>query len=492
MIGSGGHVMWNPREWTRFQWMFAILVAAGTTIIVFDLLRKSFFLHATWNYHYPDRRLVYNPALTLSFLMVTGLLMSAVPRFLSTSRSRFIVSSYAFTIVLSAIALYAVPLLAADVTSPPNNEFSAAAVLLVEEGPIEFVARFHATGVPSGPQPHVEEAEMVASILRSLDILPWNERMGAYAAEMKVQKHGPVALFIVGPFIYLLQHGVETAILGEYLLMATLPVVSYRTFRVYFPERTSRVGALLLLSAPAYLIFQRAPQAYDIITAILLGISLYTFLRDVRDNKVTGIAASGIVFSLAALSKITALPILGGYLMILYLTRDSLADVFRKLAVFGVASLIFPIMLLLGGYNFLVQYLFTIVRQMNQSTMTSTHPAAYLKNPLLNVLSPVYNSRLMGVALLLLAIVFIVALVSKDWRPTQDYELVATSLLVPFLPFVFVMAGLTASRHLLPYIVPLGFVALAGLENIDVNPLEETRLIRVAIAVNAGIALVGL
>lgn len=492
MSSSSIFSSWKPGKWTFHHLIIFGLIGSGFSIVVFDLLRKTIFLQSSWNYHYPARRLVYDPALTGAMVLISILFVFAVPQMLALSRKRFLVTTYGITFLLAALALYVVPLLAADVTSATNDEFSAASVLFIEKGPLEYFSQFHKTGVPTGTQPHLEEAEWVVSLIHSFDFIPGHEYMADYAADLKVQKHGPISLLVVAPFLYLIHQGTSIAILGEYLIMATLPTVAYFVYLQYFPERTSRVGALLVLSAPAYLIYQRTPAAYDVITALFLGLSTFAFLLGVRRRSFSAFATSGIVFSFAALSKITALPILGAFVLYALLTSASKGDLLKKLTAFGIASTVVPISLLFVGYNFLIQYLFTIARQMNQSSMTSTHPAAYLENPILNVISPLYNMRLMGIAMLVLALVFASRFVLFRDLPTEDREIAALSFIVPFLPFVFVLSGLTAARHLLPFIVPLGFIALAGLERLNADSQTTIRLTQAAIAVNLGVGIVGL
>ena len=495
--GSGLHMRANlsrinPLKWNTTQHVIASLLIFGPSIIVFDILRKSILLQASWNYHFPQRRLTYDPILTGIFIALSIAVVWGVPRILSTTRKKFIIVTYVLALIIATLSLYTVPMLAADATAAPNDEFSAAATVVIEQGPIEFFSQFHKIGVPSGRPPHIEEAQMVADWLRMVSFIPGADKMASYASEMKVQKHGPVPLLLLAPFIYLLDQGVETALLGEYVLFATLPIIAYHAYRLHFEEKVSRIGTYLVLSAPSLMIYQRGPNPYDVVTAIFIGISLFAFLRGLQGHMSRRMATSGITFSLASLSKITALPMLAGYALLIYLVRDTRRGKIKSFAEFLTALLTVPILLLLVGYNFFIQYLFTISRLLNQSEISSSDPAANLADPLIKILAPIYNIRLFGFGLLLFVFVYIVI---RSWNRetlTVGRDLIAVSLLVPLLPFIPVMIGLTAARHLLPYIIPIGFVGLAGLEQLESEPKQKIRIIQAVLAVNFGILIVGL
>jgi hypothetical protein len=57
---------------------------------VFDVLKKTVFLNASWNYTYPDWHFVYNVPVTVLLVVVSVCVLIGYPRLLNLSERHYL------------------------------------------------------------------------------------------------------------------------------------------------------------------------------------------------------------------------------------------------------------------------------------------------------------------------------------------------------------------------------------------------------------------
>ena len=474
----------------------AFLVVFGFSAAGFDILRKTVFLGASWNYNYPAYTLVYDPLAVGLFVLVGLSLVVAYPHIGRLDQHRFLLVLVVSTVALSVGGFFVTPARSFQWISPSSGYYHAA-LFAAQEGPLAYISSFHSLGTVDGSEPNIETARYLVETIKTSP-LPTGIRsyLVDYVSPITVQKHGLIPPLVVAPALVLLGPGDLSAMAGSYLVTLTLPVVAYLGIREQFSESSARLGAFLVATSPAYIIYQRYQSvAWDAITAVWIGASTALLLVYLARGRERYLVGSGAVFSLAILSKASAAVYVFAVIPMLLLVAEGWRRRVRLVGLFSTSSLALPVLLLPLGYNFLVQYAFTAARlQVEASSTSGGGRAAYLSNPLLNIAGPMYNGRLLGLAVLLFIAVFIAVYVSERSLPAPgsrwtDWRWFAILFLLPILPFIFTLPGRTISRHLLPFIVPLTVISLAGLESIDTSAPSSDRLARGALLANLVMAL---
>jgi hypothetical protein len=199
------------------------------------------------------------------------------------------------------------------------------------------------------------------------------------------------------------------------------------------------------------------------------------------------------------LSKETAPAFLFAAIPILYITGGNWAERFRSISVFGLSSAALPVALIPLGYNFFIQYGYTVARHsvVLEASKPASHPASYLNNSLLEILGPIYNGRLLGPALLLFAFIFIIIQISRmkntDKKSNSENTIkIASLFLFALAPFVLIIPGLTISRHILSFVIPLLFISITGYAALGFDRSSTIRMTQLALGSNLAIALVGI
>jgi hypothetical protein len=367
-----------------------------------------------------------------------------------------------------------------SVPKPSHDFLYSPTVFLIEQGPVEFLARFHELPTLSGVDRR-KSAQIISETTSQIEHLPFRQDLSSYIAEIETNRHGPVPSFLIAPFLLGLGVNPESAVIGAYILVSFTPIIGYYTFKQYFDETVSRYGTLFLVFSPALYIWLRHKTIpYDGLTGLLIGISAYLLLRGVKNGSKRELSGASIVFSLAALSKVTVLPLLAPYfLSILFFTDDKLMNAFIS----TLSMLIVPISLLFFGYNFVAEYIFAIGKVILIDSGGYSGATSYLNNPLLAAGSSWYNIRLLGSHILILA-VGIILMLPKIIKNRGQRELIGLSFIIPVLPFLL-LTGITLSRHLLVLLVPIVFTILLAIDEFNLNH----RFIQSSIAVS-GLLLV--
>lgn len=475
----------------------AFLVVAAVGIAGFDILRKTVFLGASWNYRYPADTLIYDPLAVGFFAFVGICVIVGYPRISQLEQRRFLLVLVLGTISLSVAGFFVTPERSFRWIAPSSGYYQAA-LFAANEGPLAYISSFHSLGTVDGSKPNIETARYLSEQLRSSP-LPFGlgAHLADYVSEITVQKHGLIPPLVVAPALVLLGPGDLHAMAGSYLITLTIPVIAYLGLREQFSEHSARFGALLIATSPAYIVYQRYQSvAWDAITAVWIGASTALLLAYLARGRERYLVASGGVFSLAILSKASAAVYVFAVIPMLLLVAQGWKRRARLVGLFSVSSLALPVLLLPLGYNFLIQYAFTLARlQVEASSSLAGSRAAYLTNPLLNIAGPVYNGRLIGPAVLLFGAIFVLVYVSRRTLPEPgnrwtERRWFAALFLLPILPYIFTLPGRTISRHLLPFVVPITVVALAGLESINMSETSSERVARAALFANLVIALV--
>lgn len=462
------------------------LIVLGTLgVVLLDVAKKTVFLGASWNYDYPDWTFVYDPFALGALIVVSVLVIASFDRLADLDRDRFLLVLLASTIVISALAFFATPeksykwALTPDTPGPVESFQYHPSTIAAEEGIQAFFSEFHSAPTRSGSD-RLETTRYLTEQLREAEYLPWNDAMADYASKIVTQRHGPVPGLLVAPFLFVLGTSPESAVIGSYAITVTLPVLTYFLLQPYFDERSTRLGTLFVLFAPAFLIYQRyGTVSYDAITAVVVTAAMILFLNACRTDRRRVLALSGIVFSGAMLSKISILTVFGAFLLLLVVYEDTVRDFAEAAIVFGSSTLVVPIALLPLGYNFVVQYMYDIARILKSDGGSST---SFVMSWLISI----YNVRLLGAVVLAFLALFLVALATNfDIRELDENEYVSTAFVVPMLPF-FALTGITLSRHLLPL---LPMVVFAGLSGISLWYDRELRTMELQIVLGATLLL---
>jgi 4-amino-4-deoxy-L-arabinose transferase-like glycosyltransferase len=332
--------------------------------------------------------------------------------------------------------------------------------------------------VEFNPNPEDDSANQFAGWMRTLPWVPFNESLAAYVNEYTTQKHGPVSVLFIAPFLLLFGKSTTAAVAGSVVIACLVPVVGYFTFRLYFSEILSKIGAASLAVAPGLFIWTRhaAPVPYDVITTLLVACSLYVFLRAIQTDNWWYYVASGVFVSLAGLTKLTGLLIFLPIAIILIRHSDDLVSFGQSVgAVVGSLSVI-SALFLFAGYNFVAQYLFTAYKVSLGKIHASgggggksqDSPAAALNDDFIGLFGTLYNGRWMHAVLLILAGVLIGYVIWNRRKLADDKIFIGVALLIAFLPFTVwvIFATGTLSRHTIVLLVPFGFSALAGLSTV--------------------------
>jgi len=433
----------------------------GGTIILFDLSRKTVFQGASWNYIYPTHRYLMSIPVVVVLLIILYTGMLYTPKLLNLSNKQFIGTIYLSTLSIGVLTFLSVPVttemmaLTPSVPKPSHDFLYYPTVVLVEQGPAEFLARFHQLPTLSGANRR-ESARIISEVAAQIEYLPFKQNISTYIAEIETTRHGPIPSILIAPFLLILGVTPASAVFGAYILVSFTPIVGYYTFKQYFTETVSRYGSLFLVFSPALYIWLRHKAIpYDALTGLLIGISTYLLLRGVSNNSKRALSGAGIVFSLAALSKISVLPLLVPYFFSVLVFTD---DRFKNTIILGSSALIMPVLLLFSGYNFIAWYIYDIGRVAIIDSGSYSGATSYLNNQLLAFGSAWYNIRLLGphIIILLIGVLFIIFRIIKS---RAERELIGLLFVIPILPFL-ILSGMTLSRHLLVILVPIIFTSL--------------------------------
>lgn len=471
----------------RVRWLFLTTLGAGVLSASFDIARKTVFDGASWNYDYQYWNFVYNPLAVFLLICLLLVLVVGVPWLLKLSSQKFSAVIYLFFVSLFVLSLVALPLKMTKALDVGSRGLFNAAVFFIEHGPLAFFDSYHSLprSKPNHPDLYIWSfdtgqgnvvAEALASQLASLDWLPFHEPFAAYVRNIQVQRHGPVSVLLIVPFVFVFGKTTGAAVVGSLIWLAALPVVAYHTYRLHFSEQGSRLAALLAGIAPGTFIWLRhgSPVPYDAFTALLIGLSLYFFLRALDSATIRAFIVAGAVFSLAALTKLTAFSVVPAFAIIILYTSPRIIGGLRRLGAFLGGSIIVPMMTFLTGYNFFAQYVYTIYKLTlykiqyagGGGDRPADSPSAALNNDVIGLVGSLYNIRWMNIVLLLLALVLVCWIGYRHRDVISDTRnVISLALLIPFLPYAvwLLFSTGTLSRHTIILIVPLGFVSLSGL-----------------------------
>jgi 4-amino-4-deoxy-L-arabinose transferase-like glycosyltransferase len=389
-----------------------------------------------------------------------------------------------------------------------------AAIFLIDNGPIEFLESFHRLKTTRPPLEHknlyaVESlsitqenpaANHFALWLSSFDWIPFNNTIASYVAEYTTQKHGPMSVFMIAPFLLVFGSTTAAALLGNILITAVVPLVSYYTFRIHFSELISRVTATSLAIGPGLFIWMRhaAPVPYDVFTVLFVGISTYMFLQGINSNDRRYYIAAGLALSLGALTKLTALVMTLPFLLIVLRETKDIRTAAGRLIEMGGAWFVVPIIFLIGGYNFVAQYAYTIykftlhkIQYPGGGGVSPSNPAAALEDPVIGLFGTLYNLRWLNIVCCTLAVVLAVIVLRNRTLLERSKYFMSVAFATAFLPFgVWVVFGAgTLSRHTVMLSVPLGFISCAALTALtelspDVDRLQLVRFGQAALLVS--------
>ncbi|MXR50990.1 phospholipid carrier-dependent glycosyltransferase [Halovenus sp. WSH3] len=466
---------------------------------IFDILKKTVFRDASWNYTYQHWNFVYDPIALGALVVVLAVIVLTVPRWMDLSPRQFAVGLFLTSVLVFALGLFALPLELTRALDLDKRGLFNGAVYLVERGPVDFLSSFNTLPqtAPENEDLYIwpfditqddAAANAFAEWMGGLEWVPFNEVFAEYVGEYTTQKHGPVSVLFIAPFVLLFGKSTAAALVGGVVIACLIPVVGYYTFRLYFEEGLSRLGAVMVAIAPGLFIWTRhaSPVPYDIVTALLVACTLYAFLKGIKTGRRRYLVATGIFLSLAAMTKLTGLLVLLPMAIILIREAGGLKEYVRQSGIIAGSWFAFPLTFLAAGYNFAAQLLYTAYKttlynmQSGGGGRPEGSPADALNNDLVGLVGTLYNGRWMNPVLLVLVAAFVGYLLYSRGNVKKDHHFVSAALLTAFLPFgVWVLfASGTFSRHTIVLVIPLAFIALSGLSTVLDNPgrIPDTRL----------------
>lgn len=460
----------------------------GVSLGAFDLLRKTVFRGAAWNFNYPYWNYVYNIEVYVLLAVALAIPILLYGRLIKLDRSRYLLSLYVISASFLTLTYFALPVEAYLMSLTPADQTIShdflyhPAVVLVEEGPSAYFSTFHTLPTLNGAN-RFERAAQVSDIVGDWTIIPFNMQLSEYIGDIYTTRHGPVPPLIIAPFLILLGTTPAAAVFGTYSIVSFLPILGYFAFNTYFGEQTSRIGSLFVVYMPALYIFVRHKTIpYDSLTAVLVALTTYAILRGLRNRSTSWIGGGGVLLSLSLFSKLMILPIVGSYVLSIVYSADKKL---KKTILLVLPTLILTLALIPLGYNHVAQFLYDFLGTfaVSSGSIPSSDPASYLNSPIVAHLSALYNVRLMGPPVLLLSLLSVQAL-REDPVEHGVIGLLFVTAAVPFLVF----SGLTLSRHLLPLIVPIVFSSLFAIERYRM----DGQFVRSSLAVLSVLLLVNL
>jgi 4-amino-4-deoxy-L-arabinose transferase-like glycosyltransferase len=413
------------------------------------------------------------------------------------------------TLGVFLLALFALPVKKEGAFTVSQRGLHQSAMLFVESGPLEFFSQFHSLPgvvpdwdtdrvIDPDPRNMEEKADQVSAFLRGLDWVPFNDAIAADIDRILAQKHGPGSVLLVVPFVFLFGENVAATAIGAFALSAVTPLLGYLLYRRFYDPDVARTVGLLTAFAPALFIYTRigSPVPYDVFLGLYVAATLVLFVRGVRRDEYLTLAAAGVTVSLGVLTKVTGvflLPTLVG-LAYYYLTLED-ADPTGLGVAAGTAAAT-PLVMLAAGYNFVSQLAFTILKELvvDGSSRSPTGPRGHLADPVVARIIPMYNARWMSIPLVLLAGIFVWWLL-RTRRLRDEVDVVALLMLVSLVPYLIYLLTSTGTlaRHMVPYLVPLGFVGARGLDHVVSGDRDGVVLLgRLSLAVTLSSLLINI
>lgn len=467
-----------------FTTLLFITAGSGLCLSAFDLLRVTVFRNANWNYNYQYWNYVYDIPIVILLLIVFLCVIYTASHWLALSPRQFSFVLFIGTSTIFTLGLFMLPLELTKALHVDKRGLYNGAVYLINNGLLDFLRSFHTLPqtAPANPDLYVVNfditqddpvADSFSDWMSENKWVPFNKALTSYVGDYTTQKHGPVSVLFVAPFLILFGTSTAAALAGNIIIAALIPVIGYYTFQLYFSDIQSKIGAVLVGSAPSLFIWTRhaAPVPYDVITSFLVALSLYVFLRGIReaDQRLFGIA--GVCVALATMTKITGLVVVLPIILLLYLQSDTIGTAVKRASVMAGSWSVVVLTFVAAGYNAIAQLLYTSykttlykIQKGSGGGRPGGHPADVLNDGLISYVGTIYNIRWMNVVLLILAGVFLAYIVSNRSFLMRDKHAISAALLTAFTPFsVFVLfSSGTISRHTFILIVPLGFIALSG------------------------------
>lgn len=490
------------------------VLVVGVLVSVFDGLKKTIFVDASWNYNYLPFQFVYDPIAVLLLLIILAAVVVLFPRCLELSPTQFSTALFGFGVILFGLGLFALPLELTKALDIDKRGLYNGAVFLMNNGPLEFLESFHRLKATAPPLEHKDlyaveslsvsqedtTANHFALWFSMLDWIPLNDGVASYVAEYTTQKHGPMSVFMIAPFLFIFGPSTGAALLGNVLITAVVPIISYYTFRIHFSELISRLVAVSLAIGPGLFIWMRhaAPVPYDVFTALFVGISTYTFLQGINSSDRRYYFMTGLTLSLAGLNKLTALVMVLPLVLILLRELADIRTTARRLIETVGAWFVVPTIFLIAGYNFVAQYAYTIykttlhkIQYPGGGGYSPSNPAAALEDPIIGLFGTLYNLRWLNIVCCTLAVVLAAIVLRNRTLLRRSKYFISVAFATAFLPFgVWVVFGTgTLSRHTVMLSVPLGFIACAALTALterspDVDRLHLVRFGQAALLVS--------
>jgi len=195
---------WLTNLPSPFGSVAAAVVGFGVLLSVFDLLKKTVFLNANWNYTYQYWNFVYNYVALGALLLVLALVVVTMPRWLELSSRQFAGALFLTGVVVFTLGLFALPLELTKALDVDKRGLYNGAVYLVNNGPIDFLRSFNSLPQTApeheelyiwsfNPGPENASANRFAEWMAGLDWVPFNDALADYVHGTEARsRFGPV------------------------------------------------------------------------------------------------------------------------------------------------------------------------------------------------------------------------------------------------------------------------------------------------------------
>jgi hypothetical protein len=493
----------------RYEWVLLIILSSGLVVTALDIAKKTIFINARWNYHYPEFSFIYDTSATILLICLSAAVVVTVPYLLEIERWNFVAMTFLSALALYWLSFFALPEKSAFHALRPDKAMYCASVEVVKNGIVTYFENFHTidhcperTGfIPSSSRvSYIQSGSIrLEQWISGAKWFPLHREWASYAATIGEQKHGPIPPLLAAGGLVLFGVTPFSAVVMNYLMAALLAPIAYFSLSELFEEEYSRVTTLIFMFVPAIFIYVRKHViAYDTYTAVFAFTTVALFIRAVTRRSYGYAAAAGVVYSMAFLSKVTAIPIIFVLLIAAFSSDAMIADSIKRVAIFSATALAFPISLIIVGYNFIIQYLFQFALHANLNKgglLLAQKPNPDLGHPLLNLMAALYQFRLFSIPLLFLLGAFVVWTVMNWSRVVIEHRYhYGLIFLIPIVSFSLWKLGLNLGRQLLPYFIGIALLAVSGLRMIMIGESRSRRLLlyRVSITVTATVSLINL
>jgi 4-amino-4-deoxy-L-arabinose transferase-like glycosyltransferase len=246
-------------------------------------------------------------------------------------------------------------------------------------------------------------------------------------------------------FFLVFSNSTIVANLSAWIFGCLFIIIFYYYIKSFTNIKIAKQISFLFLLTPTFLLTSRYPIT-DIPLAFFLVFSVSLFLLSIKRNSLGLMAISGIIFSLAMLTKFTVLLIFAPLFFVLIINKGFFQGI-KTYLIFLCLSFIIPIVLFFLKYDYILNIIIAkSVQEVVASNSLFVHSMISF--------GTLYNFGIVIPVLMILSIFSILKSRKKDFIDKTHLIFAGT-----FILYYFLIIGSTLGRHLIPFwaILFIGF-----------------------------------